>query len=138
MPTEEDLADEIINDARSIGIEAKPEHRVFIGGIDARLQLSLHTADPGETGEAEVTYSSYARASLDGKLSSASLAQRCVNIEPIMFPTNVDEPCVVSHMAIWMNDQVLVVSKMSEPITMVAGTALQFDVGSLSIGLEQL
>lgn len=63
------------------------------------LQLSLHTADPGEDGStAEVTGGSYARQAITFAAASAGVSSMSNS------PSFTDMPaCTVSHIAIWDN-----------------------------------
>lgn len=72
----------------------------------ANVYVSLHTADPGETGVSEVSGGSYARASIaraDGQWTDPSSGGlgAMTNVNPVAFPTATANWGTVTHFAIW-------------------------------------
>lgn len=86
----------------------------FLRGVaaapPARLYVSLHTADPGNTGTSEVAtaaWPAYARldAALGGAVASgftAAAGKACTNAKELLYPPhNGAAPITVTHFAIW-------------------------------------
>lgn len=62
--------------------------------------ISLHTADPGATGAAEATYTSYARIQVTSGFAVA-VAKTTDNDAAITFPENTGGSQTVTHVGIW-------------------------------------
>lgn len=64
------------------------------------IYISLHTADPGDTGASEANYTSYARVVATTKFPGASSGSSANDVV-ITFPTSTGGSNTVTHVGIW-------------------------------------
>jgi hypothetical protein len=119
-------------------LEEKILNKVF-RGVDftvSSVYVSLHTGDPGETGTAEVTGGSYARAiaTFDAAANPAGTTQNSANLQFTNMPAST-----ITHVGLWDASSTgnflwggaLVASK-----TLNAGDTFQINTGDLDITLD--
>ena len=97
--------------------------------------ISLHTADPGDSGTSnEVAYSGYARQTAAFSVSVADpTAPVAANTSLISYPVNAAS-YTVTHIVVWGGDDPLVIQALNSSKTILAGEAAQIAAGELTIG----
>lgn len=111
---------------------------------NATLYMSLHTADPAETGASEVTNANaYARVSIANTTTnwSAASAGAKTNATAINFPTASGAWGTVTHFGFWDSGthgagNFLVGGSLSVSKAPISGDQPQFAASSLSITLD--
>ncbi len=96
--------------------------------------VSLHTADPGETGASEVTGGSYARQSGSFGVASGGALSNDANIVFASMPA-----CTVTHVGVWDAATVgnfLWGGALTASKTLGAGDTLQINTGDLDVTLD--
>ena len=100
----------------------------------ATVYVSLHTADPGETGANEVTGGGYARQSVTfnapsgGSMSNSALL-RWNNMPAV----------TVTHVGLWdaaNGGNPLWFGALSSSVTLTAGSAFEIPAGSLTVSID--
>lgn len=130
--TENDIVKFIFNDT------AMPDYGT------GSLWVSLHTADPGESGAqnaSEADYGSYARVEVtrdtDGWTVSANQA---VNAEDIVFPQASSGTNNITHAALGVASsgatQIIASGALQTPINVVTNYEPIFEAGTLVFGLD--
>lgn len=106
------------------------------------LYISLHTADPGETGASEVSGNSYARASVTNNATNfpAASAGSKSNGTVINFATPTSTGwSVVSHFGIWdasTSGNFLIGGALNASKTINGGDAVSIGIGGLTVTMD--
>lgn len=114
--------------------------------LPAGTYISLHTADPGETGASEVstgTWPGYVRrhvengAAIGTGWSAADANGQSKNAKQITFPTNNGAGNItISHFAIWDDlaaGNLIATGVLNTPVTLAIGEIQVFDINALTV-----
>ena len=106
-------------------------------------EVSLHTADPGETdtplGEVSTAGTGYARtAATFAVVTPAENPARVANDAVVQFPPVTTDWGVITHIVVWdaTNSLPLWVHELTTPINVTAGGSFSFPVGNLDVTVE--
>lgn len=103
------------------------------------LDIHLHTADPGESGNSttsEATYTSYALVTVARSTSGWTVTgNTCTNDAQIQFPQATGGTNVITHVSITPSGstQILYSGALNSPLSVSNGIQPQFAAGALSI-----
>lgn len=111
---------------------------------NTNLYLSLHTADPGESGNQttnEATYTSYARVAVSRSGTGWTVSNpTATNAALIQFPTATGGTNTITHVAIGTasssTGQILVSGALNSSLTVSSGIQPQFSAGALVFTLD--
>ncbi len=118
-------------------LEEKILNKVFrnVDFTVSSVKVSLHTADPGETGANEVTGGTYTQqtAAFDAAVNPAGTNQNTSVINFTLMPV-----CVVTHVGVWdSSGNFLWGGALSSPRTVAnAGDTFQIPAGTLVVTLS--
>lgn len=107
-----------------------PEPVPSLAAASSRFVLSLHTADPGESGAHEATYAGYARTPVKFAVVENSAL---VNESRIEFPTCVGGAELITHVGVWAAEELLLCANFGKAIPVSTGVALGIDRGSFAV-----
>lgn len=96
--------------------------------------VSLHTADPGDTGANEVTGGSYARQSVSFAVASGGATENSTAVSFTNMPA-----VTVTHVGIWnaaTGGTFIIGGPLSSPLNVPSGGTVNFAIGSIDITLE--
>lgn len=102
--------------------------------VPAAVYVSLHTADPGDTGANEVTGGGYTRKAVVFDVPSGKTMTNSVAVEFENLPT-----CTVTHAGLWdaeTGGNFLWGDVLTEPKTVEAGNTLRFKAGAITITIS--
>ena len=111
---------------------------------NANLFVSLHTADPGESGSqttSEATYTSYARVTVARSGAGWTVAaNQAVNAALVQFPQCTGGSNTITHAAIGTAvsgaGQIIVSGALSSPLAVSSGIQPQFAASALAFTLD--
>jgi hypothetical protein len=111
---------------------------------NTNLYLSLHTADPGESGNqqtSEATYTSYARVAVSRSGTGWTVSNpTATNAALIQFPTATGGTNTITHVAIGTlssgTGQILISGALNSSLTVSSGIQPQFSAGALVFTLD--
>jgi len=111
---------------------------------NANLFVSLHTADPGESGSqttSEATYTSYARVTVARSGAGWTVtANQAVNAALVQFPQCSGGSNTITHAAIGTAvsgaGQIIVSGALSSPLAVSSGIQPQFAASALAFTLD--
>lgn len=107
----------------------------------SNLFLSLHTADPGETGNqstSEAAYTGYTRVTVSRSTSAwtTSTTTKCDNLAAISFPACTGSSATVTHVGIGSdfsgNGRLLYSGALSASLAVSTGITPSFDTSSVT------
>jgi hypothetical protein len=105
---------------------------------DTAIWLSLHTADPGDTGASEVSGSSYARVNVTAAFSGAA-AGDATNSAQIDFPEVTGSQYVATHWGLWTAvtaGSYRIGGDINPDKTCLVGTVPSFAIGELDLAQD--
>jgi hypothetical protein len=113
-------------------------------GVAGNLYVSLHTADPGETGDqttSETAYTNYARVavvrSASGWTVSGTAPTQVANAAAVAFATCGASGATLTHFAIGRASsgagEILVSGALTAPLTVSSGVTPSFAIGALVV-----
>ena len=82
------------------GLSSKGEIAV-LASLTGTLYVSLHTADPGDTGTSEVSGGAYARQGPTGFTNSGANPTVAANTAIVTFPTATGAWGTITHFGVW-------------------------------------
>lgn len=106
------------------------------------LEISLHTGDPGETGDAttsEANYTSYARQTVARSAAGWATSGNTVdNVAAITFPEATGGSSTCTHFGIGTgtSDRLLVSGALTSSLAVTSGVQPQFAIGDCNVTLD--
>jgi hypothetical protein len=111
------------------------KNRLMDHFLSGSLFLSLHSSDPGDSGESEVSGGAYARKPLENSFSASDNGEKKLGSEVLY----EDLPKVsVSYIGVWDSSQggnLLWSAKLTSKKDISEGDALKFKAGHIILGL---
>lgn len=100
--------------------------------------MSLHTADPGDTGTSEVAAASYVRESLGTGFTAIPSGGVATNLAAVTFDTPLTSWGTITHFGVWTASSggtLLTYGALTSPSSIVAGigVVLTFAIGTITV-----